>query len=96
MSKIESYSEFLNSYKIAEAEKQADENQKIKDFMDKASEEKEKAREAKLKYDEVVKDKSKENEAEILLLQYKKHKASAELNAAEAKLMKKGIKDNEE
>lgn len=86
---IESFKDYVNSTKITEAEKEADDNQKIKDFMEKAKEMKEKASESKQKYEELVKD-SKENESELELLKYKKFRAHAELAAAEAKLLKKG------
>ena len=93
---MESFSDFRKSAHITEAEKEADDNQKIKDLMEKAKESRDKANEAKKKYDELSLKKESEAEAEITLLQYKKHRAEAELSAANAKLLRKGLKDEEE
>jgi hypothetical protein len=93
---MESFSDFRKSAHINEAEKEADDNQKIKDLMEKAKEAKDKAQEAKKKYDEFSLRKETESEAEVALLQYKKHRAAAELYAANAKLLRKGLKDEEE
>lgn len=92
---IESFKDYVNSVKITEAEKEVEDNQKIKDFMEKAKEMKQKAAESKQKYEELTKD-SKESEAELELLKYKKFRAHAELAAAEAKLLKKGVSAEEE
>ena len=93
---MESFSDFRKSAHINEAEKEADDNQKIKDLMEKAKEAKDKAQEAKKKYDEFSLRKETESEAEVALLQYKKYRAAAELHAANAKLLRKGLKDEEE
>lgn len=93
---MESFSDFRKSSYISEAEKEADDNQKIKDLMEKAKESRDKANESKKKYDELSLKKENESEAEIALLQYKKHRAAAELYAANAKLLRKGLRDEEE
>jgi hypothetical protein len=93
---MESFSDFRKSAHITEAEKEADDNQKIKDLMEKAKEAREKANEAKKKYDELSLKKEMASEAEIALLQYKKYRAEAELTAANAKLLRKGLRDEDE
>jgi len=93
---MESFSDFRKSAHINEAEKEADDNQKIKDLMEKAKEAKQKAQEAKSKYDELSTKKENEDEADTVLLQYKKFRAEAELHAANAKLLRKGLREEGE
>lgn len=92
---IESFKDYLNSVKITEAEKEAEDNLKIKDLMEKAKEFKEKAGESKKKYEDIADDPKKKDEAELELLKYKKFRAAAELAAADAKLLRKGIEIEE-
>jgi len=88
---MESFGDFAKSYTISEAEKAADDNQKIKDKMEKAQEAKKNARVAKEEYEELQKENDNTSLIEIALLKYKKFKAQAEMIAADAKLIKKGI-----
>ena len=88
---MESFGDFRKSSTIAEAEKNADDNQKIKDTMDKAKEAKQKAQKYKEEYEKLQRDHAKDNVIEIALLNYKKYKAQAEMLAADAKLIKKGM-----
>jgi hypothetical protein len=90
---IESFDDYKRSKTVTLAEKEADDNTKIKDLMDAAKEAKAKAVEAKEEYDNHVKAKAKEGVIEISLLKYKKFKAEAELKSTEAKLLKKGASD---
>lgn len=92
---LESYDDFKKSKTFVIAEKEADDNQKIKDLMDGAKESKAKASEAKEEYDNHIKSNASANVIELSLLKYKKFKAEAELKSAKAKLLKKGVEIDE-
>jgi hypothetical protein len=92
---IESFDDYKKSKTVTLAEKEADDNTKIKDLMDEAKEAKSKATEAKNEYDNHVKAKAEEGIIEVALLKYKRYRAVAELKASEAKLLKKGILNEE-
>jgi hypothetical protein len=93
---MESFKDFKKSYSIAESEKEADDNIKIKETMEKAKDAKLKAQGAKEEYEKLQSEKAKDSFIEIALLNYKKFKAEAEMLAAEAKLIKKGISLSDE
>lgn len=92
---LESFEDFKKSKSVLMAEKEADDNQKIKDLMDAAREAKENALKAKEEYDNHVKSKADDELIETALLKYKRYKSVAELRASEARLLKKGLLEDE-
>ena len=87
---MESYGDFKKTHIVAEAESEAEINQKIKEMMEKSKEAKKNSLAAKKEHEDFARGEATDEEIEIALLQYKKFKAQAEMIAAQAKLLKKG------
>lgn len=94
MSLICNFSDFANRLNqvspITEQSDEAELNQKIKDMKEKFRDAKFKAEDFKLKVKELEEEgKEDSEESEIALLNFRKHKAQAEMLAAEIKLLQK-------
>jgi len=86
---VENYEDFESKLNVDEATEEAEKNVRIKELMTSAKEAKQKALDAKEKYDAHIEN-GEEEEAEVELLRFKKYKAQAEMQAADSKLMVKG------